>query len=135
MNSCRCNGSDFCKIIGITAALIFGIAVGLLYFFGVFTAIAIPLTTILAFGFVGIAGVTAISLFAKGREITGCLCRLKGTLLSGAIGTFILSLAALAVSLTTGSVLSAVVIGVVGFFLALLIAGLVCLVSCAANCD
>lgn len=135
MNNCKCNCSILCSVIGTAIALVFGTAVGFLFYFGVFSAIVIPLTTILAFGFVSIIGTATTALLNRSCEIEGCLCRLKGMLLSGATGTFISSLAALAVSLTTGSVLSAIVIGLVGFFLALLIAGVVCLVNCVTDCD
>ena len=134
MSNCKCNCSNSCNIIGTAIALIFGIVTGILFYFGVFSAVVVPLTTILAFGFVTIIATAATALLLRGCESDGCLCRFKGTLLTGAIGTFISALVALAVSLTTGSVVFAIVIGLVGFFLALLLASIVCLVNCVTDC-
>lgn len=132
-NKCICTVS--CKLIGVISALFAGVVLGALYFFGILTAIIIPLQAVLAFGIIAFFGISAVSLLKQKCNLTNCLCRLRGILFTGAVGTILSSLIALLVSLTPGAILSAIVIGLVGFFLVLLIAAIICLVSCTADCD
>lgn len=132
-NKCICSVS--CTLIGIISALFAGVALGALYFFGVLTAIVLPLQAVLVFGIIAFFGISAISVISEKCGFLNCLCRLRGILYTGAVGTILSALIALLVSLTPGAILSALVVGLVGFFLVLLIAAIICLVSCTADCD
>lgn len=132
-NRCICTVS--CTLIGVISALFAGVVLGALYFFGILTALIIPLEAVLAFGIIAFFGISAISLVSEKCYLKNCICRLRGIIYTGAVGTILSSIIALLVSLTPGAILSAIVIGLVGFFLVLLIAAIICLVSCTADCD
>lgn len=132
-NRCICTVS--CALVGVILALFAGAVLGALYFFGVLSAIALPIQAVLLFGIIAFFGISAISLVSGKCRFTNCLCKLRSILFTGSVGTILSALIALLVSLTPGAILSAIVIGIVAFFLVLLIAGIICLVSCVADCE
>lgn len=135
MNNNQCTCSTSCAFIGTAVSLIAGIVVGLLFFFGVIPFVATPLIVTLIVGAVAFAGIAAAFLFARDCRVKECLCRLRGVLFVGSAGTFLASLLAQLVTLTIGSVFAAILIGLIAFFLILLISAIICLAACAADCE
>lgn len=131
--NCRCGTS--CAFIGTAISLIAGIIIGLLFFFAVIPFVATPLIVTLIVGAVALFAIAAAFLFVRDYSVKQCLCRLRGILFTGAVGTFLASLFAILASVTTGAVFGAIVVGVIGFFLILLISAIICLAICAADCE
>ena len=67
-------------------------------------------------------------------KVKNCICCHKGSLFFGIFGTLIASLVAVSVTLTTASVLSAVIVGLVFFFFGFLLVSTLFLVLCTAKC-
>lgn len=86
----------------------------------------------MAFGVALIA--LAVLLFAaisdNGNQ-RGCLCRNLGQILTGIIGTLIFSIVAIVI---TGPFISALFVGILAFFFALMIGTFICYILCLANC-
>ncbi len=133
-NKC-CDCGNSCAFAGTALALIAGIVIGLLFFFGVIPFVATPLLVTLIFGGVLFIGIAAAFLFSPNYGITQCLCRYRGILFAGSAGTFLASLLAQLVTLTIGSILPAILVGLIAFFLVLLIAAIICLARCAGDCE
>lgn len=135
MSENRCSCSASCAFIGTAIAIVTGIIVGLLFFFGVLESITLGLIATLIAGAGAFAAISAAFLFARNGEKKRCLCRLRGILFTGAVGTFLTSLFALLVDVGIFSIISAIIIGLVAFFLILLISAIICLALCVADCD
>lgn len=129
-----CNRDCGCLLAAVISAFV-GIIIGVLFYFDFIPAIT---TTVwIAFGIAIFALIALISIAAFGNQkVARCICRYGNCLLTGIIGTIIMAIATLAITLTTGNTLTAILIALGGFFTALLIIALICLVDCLidANC-
>lgn len=124
---CRCR----CPLIAVIASLVTGVIAAFLQIVGVITV-----TPVFLFVALGVAGVfLAVLLLGDGAARCGCACPDLTAVLAGIIGTVLFSLILLVVGITATSVLSAILVGVLVFFLALIVTAAVCLIRCKANCD
>jgi hypothetical protein len=119
-----------CLLIGITLSIIFGVIVGILFFFGYVPLIETAVW--IAFGIAAFAlAILLISaIFSNREKVYKCLRANAGALLTGIIGTLITAIAALSIILTPGSVLIAILIGLGAIFLGVTLTALVCLILC-----
>ena len=119
-----------CLLIGITLSIIFGVIVGILFFFGYVPLIETAVW--IAFGIAAFAlAILLISaIFSNRDKVYKCLRANAGALLTGIIGTLITAIAALSIILTPGSVLIAILIGLGAIFLGVTLTALVCLILC-----
>jgi len=122
-------------VISVVLSVLFGIAAGFLFANGflpfVFVGIGIAL---------GIAIITLILLWGavtakKPYSDNDCICENLGLLLAGIIGTIITSIIALSVFLIPGVTIFAILVGLVAFFFALLLIGIVSYLTCVSDCD
>ncbi len=129
----------FCKCIGtaIISALL-GVAVGILFFFSLITALTPAVIIALIFSVVSLLllTITETSAVRKARE---CVCKFGKCILIGAIITIILGTVASVLTLIAGSVGFAVLIGLGAsafFFTLFSVAELIgCMIECKYECE
>ena len=115
----RCNEcmSGAAVLIEIIGGLVFCAAVVLLFINGLLTSAGTIATAALISGLVYLGLLTVSSLVSK----AGCIsCNLPG-IITGIFGTVFSSVIGTAITFTAGETLSAVVIGIIAFFLAYMI--------------
>ncbi|MBO4897907.1 MAG: hypothetical protein J5590_06395 [Clostridia bacterium] len=134
---CSNGGCSTCKTAGIFASVLLSIAVGALSFLGYFTFAELALYTAFALGALAVIGVIA-GMAVRRREgaFSCCLCKNAAQILTGGVGSFLFSLAALVIGTAVGSTATAVLLAAAAFFFFLIIAGVVCFAECLINtCD
>lgn len=132
-----CCRKDTCLTAGILGA-IFGVVIGLLFFFAVITTLTTAIW--IAFGFAAVSLILLTLIAAFGRpNINKCICRFGRCILLGGIATIILSLIALTVTLATGSVALAILVGLGAFAFAFTVISFIfwvwCLINANCKCD
>lgn len=132
---CNCNCRFNCTLFAVISAAILGVVAAFLQISGVITVTTAFLWVALGIGLVYLAGLLVASAGRRGGNASDCLCSALNTLLAGVLGTVLLALILLAVGITATSVLSAVLVGVLVFFLWLTVAASACYVRCAGECD
>ena len=132
---CNCNCRFNCTLFAVISAAILGVVAAFLQISGVITVTTAFLWVALGIGLVYLAGLLVASVGRRGGNASDCLCSALNTLLAGVLGTVLLALILLAVGITATSVLSAVLVGVLVFFLWLTVAASACYVRCAVECD
>lgn len=133
------NFSCGCKTDCVVRALIVSAIIGVLTAFLQITAV-ITVTPAFLWVALGIAVVylgvltlaTARARYAEQR--CGC-CRALNSVLAGILGTALFAVVLLAVGIVVTSVVSAILVGLLLFFLALILTGTACLVRCFADCE
>lgn len=136
MNSCRRNtyGCDS-GMMGVVLSILFGVAAGFLFsneflptvIFGAIVAAVVAVVALILFW------VSVIS--RKPYSETNCVCENFGLLLTGIIGTLITAFTVFSIALVVGSTFSAILVGLLAFFFALTLAGIVSYLACVANCE
>lgn len=132
---CNCNCRFNCTLFAIISSVVVGVVAAFLQILGIITVTTAFPWVALGIGVVYLAGLLAASVLRRGTERPACLCRSLNTLLAGVLGTILFSLVLLAVGIVATSVLSAILVGVLVFFLWLTVAASACYVRCAADCD
>lgn len=116
-------------LIAFITSVVLGIIIGALYFTAVISAITTALWISLGIAGVALVLFTLILLFAR-REAETCIISNGPCLVTGIIGTIVSLLIAFTVTLATGTVVSAVIVGFVAFFVFLTILSLLQLLLC-----
>ena len=132
---CNCNCRFNCTLFAVISAAILGVIAAFLQISGTITVSTAFLWVALGIGVVYLAGVLVASVLRRGGVAPNCLCRALNTLLAGVLGTILLALVLLSVGIVATSVLSAVLVGVLVFFLWLTFAASACYIRCTADCD
>lgn len=133
---CNCNCRFNCTLTAVITAVILGVVAAFLQILGIITVTPTFLLVTLGICVVYLAaGLVASSGLHRANSRPFCLCRNVNTLLIGILGTIVTSLVLLAVGITATSILSAVLVGLLLFFLWLTFAASACFIRCAADCD
>lgn len=130
-NSCACDSG----MMGVILSILFGVAAGFLFTNGLLPTIT--------FGAIvaAVIAVVALILFwvsvisRKPYSETDCVCENFGLLLTGIFGTLITAFIVLSVTLVATSTVFAILVGLLAFFFALTIAGIVSYLACVADCE
>lgn len=133
---CNCNSRFNCTLFAVISAVVVGVVTAFLQALGIITVAAafLPVTFGIGLGSLVVLIPTAIAV--HGTELRSrCLCRSLSTVLFGVLGTLLLSLVLLAFGITATSVFSAILVGVLLFFLWLSFAAAACFIRCAAMCE
>lgn len=133
MTCFNCNFKYSCTAAAVIASIIIGIITTFLQV----TAVITVGTAFLWVAF-GIAiGYLAVLIIAtaleRGAEEARCKSSALGTVLAGILGTAFFSVLLLAIGITATSVFSAILVGLLLTFLALIVTGSACLVKCLAG--
>ncbi len=128
-----CNCRNRCVLLAIVASIIIGIVAAFLQITGTITIT--PVFLIVAFA-VAIAalGVLALTTALVRRYAGSCLCTALQAVLTGILGTVLLSVVLLAVGIVATSVISAILVGLTAGFFALTVTAAACFVRCLADC-
>ena len=135
MSNCTCECRWNCAAIGIIISLIVGV-VGAIILATTTPVIPVAIywgTLVTALVFLAVTLiVTAITRLVG---TASCLCNTLPTLLSGIIGTIILSIVVLVINIATITLPLAILLGVLIAFAGIMLSGLVCLTTCIAGCS
>ena len=132
---CNCNCRFNCTLLAIISAIIVGVAAAFLQITGTITVGVAFLWVALGVGVVYLAGLLLASALRRRSENASCLCSAVNALLSGALGTILLSLILLAVGIVATSILSAILVGLLLFFLWLTVSASDCYIRCTTDCE
>lgn len=127
-----CNRNNAC-LVSVAISLVIGVIAALTFFFALLPGISTFIIMALVLAAIAIFAL----LLANGRKEDWCLCKNGICLVIGIAGTIAFGIIASLVTLVTGSILFAVLIGLVGFFAALILSNLVVLLICVveSNCS
>lgn len=135
MSICGCNCKCNCTLVALITSIIVGVVTLVLQILGVITVTTAFLWVALGIGVVYLAALVAASALGRVAQRPACTCRVLRELLVGILGTVLLALVLLAVGITATSVLSAIGVGLLLFFLWLTVTASACYVACQAECS
>lgn len=129
---CKNECPSGCSCAGIVISLVVAIVVGVLFYFGY-----IPFIVTAAWIAFGLGVMTLILLFVSLAIASGhrrsvlreCLCRRAKCLLIGAVGSIVLSIALVSITVVT-SILITILVALGAFFLTLILLSLAGLIGC-----
>lgn len=128
--SCGCK-SD-CAGLAVVSSIIIGIITAFLRFSAVITVTPAFLWVTLGIAVVYLAVLLAISPTIRR---SGCICTNLPVLLTGILGTILLSIVLLAIPFEATSVIGAILTGGLLLFFSLIITTVACLIKCILGCD
>ena len=129
-----CNCRNRCAVLSVVASILVGVLAAFLQITG--TVTVTPVALIVAFGIaVAALGILIFATALVRRHAGVCLCAALQTVLTGILGTVLVSVVLLAVGIVATSVISALLTGLTAGFFALTIAGSACFVRCLADCE
>ena len=127
--NCNCK----CTAVSVVAAVILGIIAAFLQITGTITV-----TTAFLWAALGIAvvylGVLLVSTALARRTPTACGCSALNATLAGVLGSILFATVLLAGGVVATSVVSAILVGILVFFLTVAFAATACLVRYLADC-
>ncbi|MBE6753809.1 MAG: hypothetical protein E7559_05615 [Ruminococcaceae bacterium] len=132
-NNCGCRCS--CTTAALIAGVILGLVTALLQITAVITVAPAFLWVALGIAVVYLLLLAVAAVVAPERTCRPCLCPAIGTLLAGALGSALFAVVLLGVGIVATSVVSAILLGLLLFFLTLLLGGTACLIRCLFGCD
>ena len=135
MERCNCNCRWDCTVVAVILSAIVGVVAAFLQISGTITVGTAFLWVALGIGVVYLAALVAAYALGRCTQRPACACRGLTALLVGILGTVLLSLVLLAVGIVATSVLSAIGVGLLLFFLWLTLTASACYVRCQADCS
>ena len=132
-SSCR-SCSPTCTVLAVAASLILGVITAFLRITAAITLTPAFLWVLLGVAVVYLA-VLIISASLFRNVCCSSLCTIITALLSGILGTVLLSVVLLGIEFAATSVLGAVLAGALLFFFFLAVTSTACLVRCLFNCN
>ncbi len=123
-----------CTVIAVVFSIIVGIITAFLRITAVITLTPAFLWVVLGIAVVYLAAVLVSAALFRGRCCEN-LCSIVTALLSGIVGTVLLSVVLLAVEFAATSLIGTVITGALLFFFFLAVTSTACLVRCFFNCN
>lgn len=130
MCNCRWN----CTVVALILSVIAGVVAAFLQIMGVITVGTAFLWAALGVAVVYLAALVVSAALRRNPERPNCVCRVLDLVLAGILGTVLLSLILLAVGIVATSVFSAIAVGLLLFFLWLILTASACYVRCLLDC-
>ena len=121
-----------CVYLSIIVGIVAGVILGVLYSLG-FVSSGIVFWVYLVIGALGLLGSPLYAEKALYNCSETCFCRFKGLILTVSAGSVIAAAVGLIVANVASTVVASIVFGVASFFVATLLAALVCLANCLCN--
>ena len=128
--SCRCR----CTIAAVLLSAIVGVLTAFFQITGVITVTDTFLWVVFGIAVGYLAVLVIATALARRAEVCSCACDLLDVLLTGILGSILLSVVLLAVGIVATSILSAILVGGLLFFFALMLTVSACYVRCLADC-
>lgn len=129
--NCRCS----CTVWAAIASAIIGVITAFLQITGVITVTAAFLWVALGIAVVYLGVLVVAAALAGRTERSACRCSALNALLAGILGTILLALILLSVGIVATSVISAILVGLLLFFLSLTLTSSACYVRLLAECE
>lgn len=127
-----CNSLNY--IGSIALSIIFGIIVGALFFMGFITGIETVIWIVFGLAVLNYILFLMIDLLDS-EHLRTCKCKYLTGIFVGIIGTIILSIVALGIVLSVGSIISSIVAAIGGFFVAFMFINILLFLLCLnRNC-
>ena len=127
----RCSGATF----AVVAGALLGVVAAFLRITGVIIETPAFLWVSLGIAVVYLFGLLLASPFISRAHSCRCLCTVIYALLAGVLGAALIATILLAVTFAATSVVGAIFLGLLVFFLTLTLAATALLVRCIINCD
>lgn len=134
MTNFGCSCRNGCTALSVVASIILGIIAAFLRFSAVITVTSAFLWVTFGIAVVYLAVVLITAATTRSYASKSCLCTVLPVLLTGLLGTILLSVILLAISFAATSVIGAIFTGLLILFFSLLITATACLVKCVAGC-
>lgn len=135
MSLCNCEN----RCTGISIAFVASLILGVITAFLRITAVVIEtpafLWVVLGIAVVYLFGLLLASPFISRGGSCRCLCTILGATLLGILGAALVAVILLAVTFAATSVIGAIFLGLLVFFLSLTLSGTAALIKCVINCD
>ena len=128
---CRCN----CSLFAVIASLFIGIITAFLQITAVIAVGNAFLWVVLGIAVVYLAVLLVAATLNGDKDKCGCICSVINSVLVGILGSSLFAVILLAVGITATSVVSAILVGLLLFFLSLTLTSSACFVKCFADCD
>lgn len=128
-----CNCKCRCILVAVLVSLLVGILTTILQITGTLTATPAFLWVVFGIAVVYLGGLAAVAALRRPATDT-CVCPTVFGLLVGILGTILFALVLLGVGVIATSVLSAILVGVLLFFFALMLTATACLVRAFTDC-
>ena len=132
LRNCTCRFN--CTLFSLIAAVILGVVAAFVQISGAVTVTTLFLWTALAIGVVSAWVLVAAAALARRGTAPNCCAAVNG-LLAGILGTILFATVLLAVGVTATSVISAILVGILVFFLTLTFGNTACYVRCLSACE
>ena len=134
MSMCCCETKCRCILLSLVAGVILGVVAAFLQITGMITVTPAFLWVVLGIAVVYLA-VFVIAGALQNRQGAGeCFCDTLDTVLAGILGSALFAVVLLAVGITATSVVSAILVGLLVFFLALTLTATACFVRKLMDC-
>lgn len=131
---CNCSCKCSCAIASIIASVIVGVVTAFLQIAAVITVAPAFLWAAFGIAVVYLGGAAITTALACRCRSGDCACAGLELMLTGALGTVLLALVLLAVGITATSIVSAILVGLLVLFFALMLTSTACYVSALADC-
>jgi hypothetical protein len=133
---CNCNCRISCNLLSIVAGIIIGIITAFLSITAVITVTPAFLWVALGIAVVYLATILLSTALACNQERRlSCLCPTLSAVLTGILGTVLLSIILLAVEFAATSIIGAIITGTLLAFLTILLTSTACLIKRLVRCD
>ena len=132
MTICNCKIS--CPVLALVVSAIIGVLTAFFQITAVITVTPVFLWVVFGIAVVYLAVLTVAGALRCGCECVRCACAALETVLTGILGTILVSTILLAVGIVATSVLSAILVGLLLFFFSLTLTGTACYVRCLNDC-
>lgn len=134
MSLFNCNCKFNCTLAAVIASVVIGVVAAFLRVTAVITVAPAFYWATLGIAAIYLLGALITSVLVR-RTNKCCICPAVSALLAGVLGTALFSAVLLAVDIAATGIISAILTGLLLFFLALIFTGTACLVKCLAGCD
>ena len=128
--NCRCN----CTVAAIVISAIIGVITTILQITAAITLAPVFLWVAFGIAVLYLGVLTVAAALAGQTEGSNCICNALNTLLVGILGTIALAAVLVVVGITATSILSAILGGLLLFFLTLTLLTTVCLIRYLTDC-
>ncbi len=135
MSLCNCENRCTGISVAFVASLILGVITAFLRITAVVIETPVFLWVVLGIAVVYLFGLLLASPFISRGGSCRCLCTILGAVLLGILGAALVSVILLAVSFAATSVVGAIFLGLLLFFLSLILTSAALLVRCVVNCN
>jgi len=132
--NCNCSYRCRCTVAALIAAAVIGVITTFLQITAVITVTPVFLWVALGVAVVYLGVLVFTAALAGRAQATTCMCSALNALLIGILGTILLAVILLLVGIVATGIVSAILIGLLAFFVTLMLGSTACLVRSLTDC-